>query len=192
MTTSTSTFWLSITLIFALIISVGLMFYTGKNHDHINLAAASKNMDFFMINASYQEYDTNGHLKSAMAAPVTKHFKEHDELSFNRPDILIYSADSAPWHIQAANGFSHDSNQKVDLWGGVVIHRAADKNNPETNITANQATYYPQKNLVVTNSPVTLTRPDARIQGTGAIADFKKGTVTVLANAKGSYDVTSH
>lgn len=143
--------------------------------------------DAFMINVSYYEYDSEGHLHSHLVAPKIVHYEHQNSAEFTHPDFMIYSNHRTPWYITADFGSSQEGINLVHLWDNVHIHQPPQVNNMETDIVTTAATILPNESVAKSDQKVTIIRPDSVVKAIGMQADFKTGVVHLLSHSEGFY-----
>lgn len=151
---------------------------------HINNANSP---DFFMSNAVYTDFDQSGEIHSQISTTKITHFPTDDAYFFDKPNMLIFNPNEQPWNITANKGKSQHGKEKVLLWDNVTVHQPAGPKNAETIITTSELTISPKNKTASTDKPVTITQGGSTMSATGAVADFKAGTVGLLSKVKGKY-----
>ena len=145
-------------------------------------------VDSYMKNAIYDQYNAEGQLTLHITSPLSRHYSLSNRNEFEKPDIIIYQGQEAPWHITAVHGKSLQDNKLIDLWDDVVIHRATNGENPETTIRTTVLSIDPKAQIAETNQAATITQPHSVIQSIGLKTDFKSGISQLSTNARVVYE----
>ncbi len=178
------TLLLSLILVVGAALSLLLMLHGAKNKP---VNKMHKQLDAYMNNAHFTEYNQQGQVHSTLASPNVSHYQQNSIAFFNKPNIMFYTQTRIPWHINADHGKTKQGSKQVYLWGHVVIHQPPKKGYPETTIYTTKLTVYPQKSLAKTKQNVTIKRPGTLIKGRGMTANFKTGTYQLLSQSQAFY-----
>ena len=165
---------------------VGYFVYTYQKMQHTEVPSSYPNTHSWSKQITIRQFDSNGKLKSKIAADrmisvsATKQQVEHD-IWYN-PRIDTTDSKGLKWYITAKHGISYGKN-KIILQHNVYMHRFANKkipNKPDTIITSESITMYPNKSIAKTNKFAKIVQPQQTITGIGMIANFKTSKARIL------------
>ncbi len=74
--------------------------------------------------------------------------------------------------------------QQIVFSDHVVIYHAADNAAAQTTLQTDSLTIVPSLQQASTKDPVTILQPDAKVHGTGMMADLKLGTIQLLSETR--------
>lgn len=178
---------ISLSLIIA--VSITTLLILGKVGDNTELTTnANTKPDAFMLDVNYAEYDDTGYLHSHLLTPKIIHYPYQNAADFISPDFMIYTEKHIPWYITADFGKSFDGIKTINLRDHVVIHQPSQPNAPETTITTDTATVYPDKSMASSQDNVIVVRPDSWVRAKGMETNFKTGIIKLLSHSRGIYD----
>ncbi len=146
-----------------------------------------KTYDSVVHDLQQTSFDKFGAVKSVFLSPQVKHYPIQDYALIDKPDFSNYNG-ATLWHITSDFGKNNSTNDQMYLWGHVHIVQPSENNAPPTIITTTHATLYPHQSLAKTDADITINRSNTIINGTGAIANMKTGTLQLLAHTRGHYE----
>lgn len=176
--------WLTLFLFTLASLSLWIIF---ANNHHSKKLTPQENLDGYMLEARYIQYDNQGLVHTHLYTPKMTHYSEDSTSYFVHPEMVAYNKHRIPWTVTASEGKAISDGNRVELWGGVKIHQSPEENFPETTILTSAMTVYPHYSFATTDQPITITRPDTAIEAVGMEAHFKDGTFKLLSAAKGVY-----
>lgn len=179
--------WLSLVFILLLGLSIWFFFPSWHSPTKKNSPPPEQEIDGYMVEAHYTQYDNQGQIHMTLYSPKVNHFTQNNSSNFEKPEVLAYNQKRVPWTIRADNGASLRDSEQVDLYGNVIIHQAPLDQNPETTITTTAITIFPHRSYAMTDQPIVIVRPDTRIDAVGMQADFKQGIFKLLSSVKAIY-----
>lgn len=169
---------------FACISTLALMQAKKITAVHTNAADAP---DFFMTNADYVKFDTDGNINNHFYASKITHFGDRNNYIFDSPNMQMYSTKEQPWVITAQKGKSEKGRSKIYLWGNVQLKQGNGDDNNDFSISTTSLIVYPDTKSAETSDPVTIIQGTSIAKTIGAKADFKSGTVELLSNVDCEY-----
>lgn len=179
---------LSLLLIVLACLSTALMLRNTPFNHPTSKQQLDHQLDAFMHNVSYCQYDNQGLLHSYLNTPLIVHYPLEDTSYFNRPNYLIYTDKRVPWTVVANQGKNQGKVHQVYLWNHVRIHKSQQPTEPETTIVTRNLMIFPSRSLVKTDKDVIITQLNSTVQAIGMTADLKKGTIRLLSHAIGIYE----
>ncbi|CAN5309119.1 hypothetical protein BH10PSE19_BH10PSE19_16650 [soil metagenome] len=113
-------------------------------------------------------------------------FTSKDSINFEKPHVVFYNREEAPWHLYAMHGQSKEAFTTLLFWDDVKLQQTpVDK--PEVTITTSTLTVYPKKDLAITDQPATLITGQNTAMSVGVRANLKTEEVELLSKARGYY-----
>ena len=177
-----------ISLFFIIAVSITTLLILGKDGDELTASNANTKPDAFMLDVNYAEYDDTGHLHSHLLTPKIIQYPYQNAADFINPNFMIYTEKHVPWYISADFGKSFDGIKTINLRNNVVIHQPSQPSAPETTITTETATVYPDKSMASSQDNVIVVRPDSWVRAKGMETNFKTGVIKLLSHSRGIYD----
>lgn len=179
---------LGLMIIIGFLTWTSLVFY----HPQSNKPQVPQNSpDALMEHVTALILDKQGKPKLKVITPKLVHFPENDTTHFTSPELTLYRRSPKPWFITSLHAIATQGIEHIDFWDNVVVHHAADENNPATIIKTTMLTVYPNKNLAQTQNHITMTQPSLTVSAVGMNANLKTGDIKLLSQARGIYVPTS-
>lgn len=152
--------------------------------------ASPKNNDLpdaFMEEVTAVTMDKQGKPRMKVETPKLVHYPTKDTTQLFSPQLTLYRNSPKPWFITAKFATATDGVEDIYFFDNVIIHHAADENNPATLIKTSALTVYPNKKLAETNDFITMTQPSLIVKAVGMKADMNTGNIKLLSQARGEY-----
>lgn len=149
---------------------------------------ADTSIDFFVVNPHTQQFKEDGSQSYRIRASRLEHLKETDVTLLTMPDLLLYSADQPPWHVQSKLGEVSPAGEQVELIEDVRVQHT-DAKNRETLLTSSRMTVFPDKEYAETSQPVKIEAANGVTTATGMKAYLNEGRVNLLSNVRGQHEV---
>jgi lipopolysaccharide export system protein LptC len=115
------------------------------------------------------------------------HFAD-DGTSILTTPVLVHYGKPAPITARAVSAATDDSHDDIFLYENVVVTRAAYRGASEMNFRTTWLHAMPEKGLVKTDRPVTITDAATRIDAVGLEFDNQTRILKLLSNVRGVYD----
>ncbi len=180
--------YLTLILIFTLILTTVLMNHTLRPAFFTRPAPSKDSPDSFMKNIHYAQFNEQGELSNQLNANSITHFANSDTAIINQPYLIYYTEAGYHWTIAGDYANSQHSLQEIDVRDNVKIEKINQKTHQvEMTITTSQASAYPKKKYAFTDAPVTITQLDSVVNSVGMTVDLATGEVKLLSDAKGVY-----
>jgi lipopolysaccharide export system protein LptC len=151
------------------------------------LANASPLPDAVMEDVIALIMDKQGKPSMKIVTPKLIHYTENDTTHLSSPALTLYRKSPIPWYVTAKYAKATQGIENVFFWENVVIHRAADENNPMTLIKTTTLLVHPNKQTAETQDNITMIQPNLMVQATGMYADMNTGDIKLLSKARGEY-----
>lgn len=178
---------ISALLMTAIAFSGWSIFLSNQNRAITTTDASSTQPDGFMegVTATFMNKEGTPALK--VDAPKLIHYANNDTTEFVTPHVIIFRHATEPWHIHANHAKTLQGLTEINFWDDVVIHHAADKDNPLTTIKTSTLTIFPDQQVAKTAEAITVTQPDTTVYAVGMLANWDQGTVKLLSQAREEY-----
>jgi lipopolysaccharide export system protein LptC len=115
------------------------------------------------------------------------HFAD-DGTSILTTPVLVHYGKPAPITARAVSAATDDSHDDIFLYENVVVTRAAYRGASEMNFRTTWLHAMPEKGLVKTDRPVTITDAATKIDAVGLEFDNQTRILKLLSNVRGVYD----
>lgn len=143
--------------------------------------------DAYMENVTALVMDKQGKPSMKIVTPKMTHYIANDTTLLASPELTLYRKSPQPWYITSKKAKATQGVDNVLFWDNVVIHHAADSNNPATLIKTTTLTVHPNAQLAETSELITLVQPNLIVRSTGMQADMNTGNIKLLSQARGEY-----
>jgi lipopolysaccharide export system protein LptC len=122
--------------------------------------------DFYMLNATINQFGSEGELQHRIAATRFTHFPLTDVTTMKFPKLALgKTRDSDPWEITSSKGrilpSSDYREEVVELWSNVLASQSGNENEFVT-IETNSLTVYPERDYAETDEPVFIKNQNGR------------------------------
>lgn len=145
--------------------------------------------DYYLENFHTSKTDAQGNLHYQLAAVEMKHYPDDESTYLSRPRFTQYGEGKPYTQIEGQKGIVSKDGNEVELFESVKVHRPAFKGRGEMWMFTEYLKITPDKDLVTTDQPVTITQaPKTVIYGTGMIYNKKLSTVTLLKKVHVHYE----
>jgi lipopolysaccharide export system protein LptC len=143
------------------------------------LEAAQNDPDLYMLNASINQFSTEGVLTHTLSAARFTHFPLTDLTTLKSPRIELGSENTAnPWRIAASEGrllsASLYREEIVELWNNVLANQSSDSRE-FVQIQTNSLTVYPEREYAETDEKVYIDNQTGRTTAAGMKAFLDTG-----------------
>ncbi len=154
-----------------------------------NTKKETSGVDAFAIDIHGVQFDVLGQKQAELKSPKLLHFVSEDSSLLTTPNLTLYSKDNKmPWNISSKTGKTFNGTKRIDLIDNVVIHQPSGALNQDTVINTSLLHFFPKQQLANTDKSVTLVQSGVKITSVGMTAHLEQKHVTLLSQARGSYD----
>lgn len=143
--------------------------------------------DFIVYHSVTHHYSDKGQLKDTLFSEKMEFFKARQITRVMRPYLLGYHDKDLAWRIMADQGERWEQENKIVLRGHVVLYQLPSTQQPETTITTDYLTYYPNQGIATTDAAVLIRQPSSRFSAVGMTYNLKTGTLVAHAQSRGHY-----
>ena len=140
------------------------------------------NIDYYLTDLHYRSMNTDGNVDYEFISPRLEHYLRTDVSTIEIPSLKIFR-DRDHWQVDANNGeFEHQVNV-LHLRESVVMQRQGD--NP-LRINAESISFEPDRDLVISDSRISMLSDQARIEAEQAEFDLG-GKIYRFNNTRATY-----
>jgi lipopolysaccharide export system protein LptC len=145
--------------------------------------------DYYMENFHTSKTDAQGNLHYQLAAVEMQHFPDDESTYLSRPRFTQYGVGQPYTQIEGQKGVVSKDGKEVELYELVKVNRPAFAGRGAMGVFTEYLKITPDKDLVTTDQPVTITQaPKTVIHGTGMIYNKKLNTLTLLKKVHVHYE----
>jgi lipopolysaccharide export system protein LptC len=143
--------------------------------------------DYSVENFTATTLDESGKINYVMTAKKMWHYPDDDSTHLDTPELKRFNAPRPPVRMSALTGEVARKGDEVFLRKEVVMVRPAFNKTSELTFNTSYLHFVPNKNLVETDQPITMTDARTRVNAVGMILDNKARTIKFLSNVKVEY-----
>lgn len=151
------------------------------------LAPAPTRSDYILENFELTTLDEQGQESFSVQAPRLERDPRGKSLTLTLPQFSFPDPDGGRWHATSQTAWVADKGVEVRLNDKVEMIGPPTPLGDRTRFNSEHLQIFPKQDLVRTEDPVTISRADSILRGTGLRADLKTNQVQLLANVKGRY-----
>jgi len=152
-------------------------------------AEASWIPDYYLTNATIDQYDDQGQLSSSIYAQRFSHISEFDTTDMTEPRFNIYLNATDSWFGRAQEGLILDSGAQINLTGDVVITNGPDLNRP-LSLSSNSIRLFPNSNYAESDLQVKIQAKHSHLTGTGMRLTLSDQRLQLLSQVTGTHTIT--
>lgn len=175
---------LTATAILSLAVWTTLLSFHSSNGQVVDTTALP---DAFMEDVHALIMNKQGKPSMKIATPKLIHYPDNNISLLTTPALTLYRQSPQPWYVNAEHAKALQGIDMIDFKENVVIHHAADGNNPATIIKTETLRVHPEQQTAETADFITMTQPNLVVKATGMEADMNKGNIKLLSQARGEY-----
>lgn len=151
---------------------------------------AENSPDFFSAGYYKKEMDIEGAPKSELNADKMQHYKNDGSTHLEKPVMVLYNRNVAPWVIQAESGIMAADGDHLQLNGHAVINRDASANNSALKVTTSDLRVTLSTHYAETAAWAEIISPPNQTSGTGMEVTFVSPiNLKLLSKVKGRYEI---
>lgn len=166
----------------------GWYFASPKPVFRLDANTLSASTDTIVRNLKVRQFGTDGHLINLLHTPLMHHIPLNNTHKLQSPHIVIKEPNQAPVEIHANEAVALYGGQQITFNQEVVIHQKKADNTVESTLRTESMTYFPKTKFATTDKEATFERPGSVISSTGMNAYLAEKRVTLLNNARGTYE----
>lgn len=153
--------------------------------------SARHDPDTIVENFSALQLDPAGRPRYALAAVKMTHYPDDETTHLERPHFTRFNPNTAPLHALAQRGLLSKDGEEAHLHDKVTVIREAYNNKSELTLRTSYLHVMPNKELAVTDKPVTIDDAHTHITAVGLKLDSKSNQFKLLSRVKARYDKKS-
>jgi lipopolysaccharide export system protein LptC len=150
--------------------------------------ALSTSADMIIQNLKVRQFDAQGNLVNFLQTPYVEHTPLNNQHVLRTPRITVNQPDQSSWEIRSQTATALYGGKEITFLRDVVIHQKQNAHSPESTLTTQVITYFPQKKFATTNADVKFQQPGNEVQSKGMNAYLGEKRVQLLGQARGIYD----
>jgi LPS export ABC transporter protein LptC len=158
------------------------------NRSSLHTSLNIKTPDMFLEQVTLKRMDKKGDCQLLVKAPKLIHYAENNVSYITNPYVIAKKNDS-DWYITADRGKSVNGTEVIYLQGHVKVrqeHPHSEKS-PTTFLT-DALTFYPKKNVVMTNQMISIKQAGILVTAKGLKGDLNTGNFQLISRSRGIYD----
>jgi lipopolysaccharide export system protein LptC len=144
--------------------------------------------DTIVQNFSAMQLDPQGQPRFALAAVKMIHYPDDETTHLERPHFTRFNPTAAPLHALAQRGLLSKDGEEAHLYDNVTVIREAYGNKSELVLRTSYLHVMPNKELAVTDKPVTIEDAHMHITAVGLKLDSKSNQLQLLSRVKARYE----
>lgn len=151
-----------------------------------------------LTHSRLRHFDTDGHLKSIIEAPESRHLQidprhtsESDFTLLNSPSLTLFEPSKQPWHAASSSAKSQHQGSLIQLFDEVELWRN-DSLGQKSALTTDYLAIHPQQQFAETDKPVTIRSATEVTHATGMRAYLDQGRFQLLSDVRGTYEARPH
>jgi len=151
----------------------------------INMQATES--DYYLEDFVTQKFSAEGAIEYEVSGNTLLHYPEDDRSEILKPDVTLHRP-PVTWQVVSEKGLLVKDPETFTLQGDVRVERTVE-NQATVQILTKDLSIETQSNLLSTASKVTIDAPTWQLEATGLQSSLDSGTLNLLSNVKGHYEV---
>jgi lipopolysaccharide export system protein LptC len=147
--------------------------------------------DIIVENFSALQLGEDGQPRFALAAIRMTHYPDDETTLLERPHFTRFSSTTAPLHALSQRGTVSKDGEATDLYDNVQVIREAYDSKSEMVLRTSSLHIIPDKELAMTDKPVTIDDAHTHMTGVGLKLDSKTRQFKLLSRVKVRYEKPS-
>lgn len=143
--------------------------------------------DYTLENFELTTLSETGQESFSVEAPYLERDPQGKSLTMRLPRFSFPQSDGGRWLATADRAWVAEKGVEVRLIDKVEMTGPPTPRGERARFRTAQLNIFPKKNLATSADPVTITRSDSILQGTGLRADMHAHRIQLLADVKGRY-----
>ena len=147
--------------------------------------------DYYMADFSTRKYTADGQLEYSVQGETLAHYQHNDRSEITAPRVKLHRPDTI-WQISSLQGSFDTEPELFTLEGDVLVERIS--SSPEVfpvTIRTSSISVATATNEVRTDQPIEITAHTWHLQAVGLESAIDGGTLSLLSNVTGRYEVTN-
>ncbi|PTQ89426.1 LPS export ABC transporter periplasmic protein LptC [Agitococcus lubricus] len=130
--------------------------------------------------------NASGQIERTLRAQALTHYRQPEQSILQTPDVTLYQAGQAAWHITAQLATAHESEQTIHLSGKVTGQRL---NSTALSLKTEFLSANQRTQTLSTDRAVEIRSAYAQLNSQGLDANIEQGVLTFPAHVRGTYVV---
>ena len=151
------------------------------------LAPAPVRSDYILENFELTALDDDGKESFSVAAPHLERDPAGKSLTLRLPRFSFPDKEGGRWLTTSNSAWVAEKGVEVRLIDKVEMIGPPSPLGERTRFSTRLLNIFPKQDLALTDEPVTMSRADSILRGTGLRADMQAHRIQLLANVKGRY-----
>lgn len=143
--------------------------------------------DYVLENFELTSLDVQGKESFSVAAPHLERDPGGKSLTMRLPKFSFPDKNQGRWTASSNTAWVAEKGVEVRLQQQVELLGPPSPLGERTRFSTERLQIFPKQDLALSEDPVTISRADSILHGTGLRADMKAHRVQLLANVKGRY-----
>ena len=143
--------------------------------------------DYILHEFELTSLDSEGKESFSVAAPYLERDPGGKSLTMRQPRFSFPDREEGRWQAKSDSAWVAEKGVEVRLLEKVEMVGPPSPRGEQTRFSTRRLQIFPKQDLALSEDPVTVTRADSILQGTGLRADMKSKKISLLANVKGRY-----
>ncbi len=160
---------------------------TRRSGDETTPASARTEPDYFAENFRYTKLTTSGSADYMIEGEKLVHDPVSDHTDITQPFMRSYSGKRLPMSVRAERARINADHTEVRLFDHVVLERPQTKDQESLTVRSEFMLVLPEQDIVKSDRLVDITLGEARLSGTGMVADNAAHELKLLSRVSGSY-----
>lgn len=139
--------------------------------------------NYFLNNTTIREFNPQGVMTFTLTSREIEENPGDNSADIHRPELNLFRNGRLQWTISAELGTISDDGERLDLKRQVVVQ----SDDRDTVLTTPELTFFPDRKLAQTDSPVTLQTPYGMTHAIGLRAEMNDNRVELLQQVRGQY-----
>jgi lipopolysaccharide export system protein LptC len=143
--------------------------------------------DFYVEKFSYVKLSKAGAAQYHFSGDRLMHNPQDDSYDIVKPVVINISNADSPMTIHADRGNANSDNSLIHLYGNVRMERTASAKAEPIRIKTEYMLVLPDDDVMKTDKPVEITTDQAKLTGTGMVANNATREFNLMSNVHGTY-----
>ena len=150
-------------------------------------AASATRSDYILENFELTSLDENGLESFSVKAPRLEREPNGKSLTMQLPQFSFPDKDGGRWLATSNSAWVAEKGVEVRLIDKVELVGPPSALGDRARFSTAHLNIFPKQDLALSDDPVTISRADSILHGTGLRADMQTHRIQLLANVKGRY-----
>lgn len=144
--------------------------------------------DYTVENFTATRMGMDGLPQHTLTAAKMTHYPDDDTTHLDSPHFTRFAQGKPPLHIQSAKGLISKNGEHAHFTDNVLVTREADKNKSAMTLTTSYLHVIPDKDLALTNRPVTIRDAHTNVDAVGLELNNQTHVMKLFSRVKGRYE----